>query len=146
MKNVAVFFALMFFLTSCSEEKVSTVPDEPFAGNWRLIEIGGTIPNSLTSGDDMEWQESYSFFSHGSFTKSSERNGLTTEIEGTYEVLEGSEGAGVKLTYDSESEIIGSCSGNLTETLHLESVGRLISDWRACDGPFLLYAKLIPVD
>jgi len=47
----------------------------------------------------------------------------------------------LELTYENDSEIIGSCYGNLKEELYFKANNSLSSTWQNCDGPGLEYKK-----
>jgi hypothetical protein len=90
----------------------------------------------------MEWQEFYVLDSNGTFKKSRERNGVITEISGSYSLSQTANGTSLLLSYKSDSEIIGSCSSALKEELYFESESLLFSTWQQCDGPGLKYEKV----
>jgi hypothetical protein len=48
----------------------------------------------------------------------------------------------LELNFNSESEIIGSCTSNTKETMNIQSETIFLSYWNACDGPGLRYEKI----
>jgi hypothetical protein len=114
-----------------------------YQGKWKLTQMTGSIPNSETTGSEMEWQEFYLLNTDGSFKKSRERNGILTEISGTYKVVNSSNENLLEFIYASENEIIGTCySDILKEEMYFQSESILISNWEQCDGPGLKYEKV----
>jgi hypothetical protein len=64
------FLALLIvaILCSCSNDD-DCVTQTTLEGDWNLVRMSGSIPDSETTGSDMEWQESYRFFEDGNFLK-----------------------------------------------------------------------------
>ncbi len=137
---ILVFLFLIGFLYACTEDDPITPETE--GETWQLVKMWGQIPNSETTGEDMEWQESYVLMEGGEFIKSRTRNGDTEEAGGKFNFEELSDGTYLVLDYAKNSDLIGNCFGNLREELFLESEGNLISTWQACDGPGLEYEKV----
>lgn len=108
---------------------------------WVLQQMTGSMVDSITMGDEMEWQEYYIFNPDGSFFKSSVRDGKALEATGTFEMVEydNDETDYIELTYATGKELVGSCTADNKEELMFIS-GILISNtWMACDGPGLYY-------
>ena len=145
MKRIVLISILFFGIIACTTDSKEEVTND-FIGSWKLLRMTGSMGNSVSTGTDMEWQESYLFNNDGTFIKSRDRNNTSIEISGTYRVTELSEGTFVELTYPTESEIIGSCISQLKETLFLKSKYQITGTWNQCDGPGLEYGKLLPVD
>jgi len=101
----------------------------------------GSIPNSETIGSEMEWQETYQLNTDGTFQKSRDRDGVITEISGTYNLINNSNENLLELNFNSKSEIIGSCTSSTKEIMSLQSETIFLSSWNACDGPGLKYEK-----
>lgn len=141
MKKGMLLIMIIGILFSCTKNDDGITETELF-GNWKLIQMAGSIPNSGTTGSEMEWQETYILKSDGTFQKSRERNGVLMEVYGTYSVFNTAKGQFLELFYTSENEIIGSCySKNLKEVMSIQSENTFSSTWKACDGPDLLYKK-----
>ncbi len=138
-KRILLFMTIAI-LSSCNKEDDGN-PESELTGNWKLIEMSGSIPNSETTGSDMEWQENYLLNTNGTFLKSRERDGITTEESGNFMFEELSDGKYLMLTYATDNEIIGNCTSELTEVLRLRSDSTLFGTWSACDGPGLVYEK-----
>ncbi|HEX9153114.1 MAG TPA: hypothetical protein VF842_13570 [Flavobacterium sp.] len=139
MKHFAILAFLSFF-NSCSKDAVAA-DSAGYYGKWTLIKMSGTLSNSETTGAAMEWHEFYLLNSDGTFTKSRERNAIKTTISGTYTASNHSDGIYLELTYPNDSEIIGSCYGNLKEELYITEDTTLSNTWKNCDGPGLEYIK-----
>lgn len=137
MKNLVFISLFIFTLISCSKTK-----DEDFPQKWQLIKTTGQIPNSERTGADMAFQEYYMFNSNGTFIKHRERDGKVIEAFGTFRFENESDGKYYYLTYNSVSELIGSCYSNNIETLRLKSGDILFNTWSGCDGTGLEYARI----
>lgn len=140
MKHFVAFLSFLSFFYSCSNDATSG-DGKGYFGKWNLVKMSGTLSNSQTSGAAMEWQESYVLNTNRTFTKSRERNAIKTTISGTYTTANHPDGIYLELTYPHDSEIIGSCYGNLKEELYIDENNTLLSSWKNCDGPGLEYKK-----
>ncbi|WKN41104.1 hypothetical protein [Tunicatimonas pelagia] len=142
-------FSLLLLFTACStqedadlEASAQESDSEQEVQKWQLVEMSGNIANvPPTTGDNMSWQEFYLLQSDNTFKKVREQYGETKEASGTYEYVTLSDGEYLELTYSSENNLIGNCSGETNELLFVESENTLIGTWRACDGPGLVYEK-----
>ncbi len=145
MKILAIMFVLLLVFNSCTNNsEESTIND--FEGKWILGKMTGGTANSETTGAEMEWQEFYVLNKNGTFIKSRNRDGVITEISGTYSISNLADGDFLHLIYRSENDIIGSCLSNTEENLRLKSKYTMASMWLQCDGPGLEYGKVLPVD
>ena len=140
MKKLIVLITFLTIFNSCSKDNVAT-DNTGYYGKWTLIKMSGSMVDSETTGSAMEWQEFYLFNTNGTFTKSRERNGVKTTISGTYTTTNNPDGIYFELTYPNDSEIIGSCYGNLKEELYVTENNILLNTWKNCDGPGLEYKK-----
>ncbi|SHH03013.1 hypothetical protein SAMN05443549_1123 [Flavobacterium fluvii] len=141
MKHLALIITFLAVFTSCSKDIEEATTTADYYGKWTLVKMSGSMINSVTTGTAMEWQESYLFKNDGTFEKSRMRNTVETKAVGTYTAIDYQDGKYLELTYSNDSEIIGSCYGNLTESLYFSAANTLSSTWRACDGPGLEYQK-----
>ena len=140
MKKQILFLMIIGILCSCSKNEINL--ENQIIGNWKLIQMSGTIPNSETTGTEMDWQETYLLNTDGTFQKSRNRDGVITEISGTYKLINNSTESLLELNFNSKSEIIGSCTSNTKETMNIQSETIFLSSWNACDGPGLRYEKI----
>jgi hypothetical protein len=138
MKNILFIFIIIWALDSCTKESYL----ENFSQKWQLISMSGQIPNSTTTGPDMEWQESYFLNSNGTFSKSRERNGILTEASGTFEIKNLSGDKFLELSYKSATTLVASCTPGLKETLWVRSESKMTGTWSYCDGPGLEYERI----
>ena len=139
MKNLILVCLIVFTTWSCSKDDKFGIDNYP--QKWTLIEMSGQIPNSETTGDDMEWQEYYLLKPDGTFIKHRERDGIDYEAIGIFTFVDESDGKYLELNYNSDNEIIGSCYANQTESLWLKSDHKLHGTWSYCDGPGLEYER-----
>lgn len=142
MKKQILFLMIFGILFSCNKNDDGFNLETEIIGNWKLIQMTGSIPNSETTGTEMEWQETYRLNADGTFLKSRNRDGVITEVSGTYNLINNPNESLLELTFDSESEIVGSCTSNTKETMSLKSETIFLSTWNACDGPGLKYKKM----
>ncbi len=142
MKRLALIIAFLFVFSSCTKDTEEATTTADYYGKWTLVKMSGSMINSVTTGTAMGWQEFYLFKNDGTFEKSRMRNTVETKAVGTYTAIDYQDGKYLELIYTNDSEIIGSCYGNLTESLYFSAVNTLSSTWRACDGPGLDYQKV----
>ena len=140
MKRLALIITFLSVFSSCTKDTDVTTNANYF-GKWTLVKMSGRIINSVTTGTAMEWQESYLFKNDGTFEKHRIRNTVETKAAGTYTAINHQDEKYLELVYANNSEIIGSCYGNLKEELYFATDDTLSSTWRACDGPGLEYQK-----
>jgi len=142
MKKQILFLMIIGILFSCDKNDDDINLETEIIGNWELIQMTGSIPNSETTGTDMEWQETYQLNNDGTFQKSRDRDGVITEISGTYNIIDLSDGKYLEFIFNDESQIIGSCYSGLKEEMFFQSENIFSSTWSACDGPGLVYEKV----
>ncbi|NHN27773.1 hypothetical protein FIA58_019000 [Flavobacterium jejuense] len=142
MKKQILFLMIIGILCSCNKNDDETNLESGIIGNWKLIQMTGSLINSETTGAEMEWQESYRLNGDGTFQKSRNRDGVITEVSGTYNLINNSNESLLELNFTSESEIVGSCTSNNKEIMNLQSETIFLSSWNACDGPGLKYKKI----
>lgn len=140
MKKTILFLTVIGILFSCNKNDDANMETDLF-GVWKLDQMTGNILNSETTGSEMEWQEFYLLNADGTFKKTRDRNGTTTEVFGTYNLINSSSEKLLELNYNSESEIIGSCYPDLKEEMFFQSENSFSSTWKNCDGPGLKYKK-----
>lgn len=148
MKKFSFLLISMFILASCSNDDDNEIIDPAFLGEWELVRTTGQFEGSERTGEDMEWQESYTLRADGTFTKRRVRDGETTVAEGTYIINDDpqtiSAHAIVHLTmvYQTENTIIATCySDQLKEELYFPSKDLLKNTYHYCDGLELDYIK-----
>ena len=124
-------------------EKLSSNSDLEQYQKWQLVEMSGSLANVPPStGSDMSWQEHYLLYPDSTFVKSRTQEGTVTEESGTYTFVTLDDGEYLELTYPSENELIGNCTGESKELLFFKSENKLTGTWQACDGPGLVYEKV----
>ncbi|MBE7640205.1 hypothetical protein GUB10_07645 [Salegentibacter sp. BLCTC] len=152
MKAVYTLIIVLSFLSCSTEEKnepqnlsldlvLKELPQE-----WKLIKMSGSFENSETTGDDMSWQETYSFFEDGTFTKTRvDQEGESFTASGSFRIPDETQSSekALVLTYNEANTIIGNCSSEPVEYLYYRNdENLLLSNWWACDGPGLFYEKV----
>lgn len=142
MKSLAIIVVFLTIFSSCTKDTEEDTTTADYHGKWTLVKMSGSMINSETTGTAMEWQEYYLFNNDGTFTKSRTRNTIKTTVSGTYITQNNSDAMYLELTYPQDSDIIGSCYGNLKEELYFKTNNTLSSGWSACDGPGLDYQKV----
>lgn len=139
MKRVLLVIVMVLNFISCSKEK-STL-NEDFPHSFILTKMTGSFEGSETTGNAMEWQESYCLFENNTFIKSRNWNGTNIDAEGTYSFTIIENENFIEFTYNAESTIIGSCYGNLKEFLYILNDYEVNGTWSHCDGPGLVYKR-----
>lgn len=142
MKKQILILMIIGILFSCNKNDDGNNLETEIIGNWKLIQMTGSIANSEMTGTEMEWQETYRLNTDGTFQKSRDRDGVITDVSGIYNIVDLSDGKYLEFIFNEESEIIGSCYSNLKEEMFFQSENTFSSTWRACDGPGLKYEKV----
>ncbi len=139
MKKIGLLIVLFISLVSCSDN--DDKPSASYVGQWTLTRMGSGNP-AANSIDVLLWEESYTFNSNNTFSKTRKKDGKTTTISGTYSVVKTTDQTQFELNYIAESDIIASCTSNIKENLYIiNSIGSLYGTWSICDGPMLVYEK-----
>ena len=149
MKNLFFLFVLLGTLLACSQKEAdpevlaAKFNSGKFPQKWQLVSMSGNIANvPPQTGSDMLWQEFYLFNADNTFSKTRERNGVTTAISGKFSLGNIGKENYVELIYAADNEIIGNCYATATEELIIKSDIQLVSTWNACDGPGLVYKRV----
>lgn len=143
MKNLAIIVVFLSVFSSCTKDNKENTTTADYHGKWTLVKMSGSMFNSQTTGNAMEWQEFYIFSDNDTFTKIRIRNDVHTTASGTCIAKNNQDGMILELTYPKDSEIIGSCYGNQKEELYFSANNTLSSTWQNCDGPGLDYQKIV---
>ncbi|MEM7486010.1 MAG: hypothetical protein AAF348_12455 [Bacteroidota bacterium] len=143
MKTLTLLFSFFIIISSCNtnnpnENEDGQVPLKSEIQKWELVRMTGSMVNSETVGDAMEWQEYYLFNPNGSFEKQRVHNGTTTKATGSYELIVQEEEKYFELTYKTGKTLIANCANNEKEILVFNGE-ILYATWNACDGPGLEY-------
>lgn len=140
MKSLVQYLFIILLFSSCVDD-VENV-EEQFPQQWNLVRMTGSDGLGYKTGPHLEWREFYLLKADGTFLKSRLEDGIKTSATGTFTILESEEETTLVLTYEEPSDIIGSCSPELQETLLFLSNSILIGTWPACDGPALEYFRI----
>jgi hypothetical protein len=131
----------------CTEEFAPAL--EQFPQAWRLVKMTGSMVNSVTIGEAMDWQELIELNAGNTFRKTRKRNHKTEDATGTYSFSNDpiDNSVMLTLTYSSGKDLIGSCTSITdTETYYFRSKCKMTGTWSACDGPGLEYERQIQID
>ena len=137
-----ILLSIILVIGCTSDDLVLKGKDLQFSSQkWVLVEMTGSMVNSSTKGEEMEWQEYYVFNPDGSFLKNRERDGTVSEATGTFEMVEfdNDDADYLELTYLKGMDLVGNCSIKDIEILRYLSQSEIYNTWMACDGPGLYY-------
>jgi hypothetical protein len=144
MKKLGILLMLIVGIVSCSNDKDENNAPADYYGTWQLTVMNRNKNPAANSISVLEWQEAYILTPNGTFSKIRVKDGKTIKESGTFVMNKTLDQTQFELTYDTQNEIIGSCSSNLKENLYIiNSVGKLFSTWGNCDGPLLTYERMI---
>lgn len=148
MRSLLFFTLVILSLSSCrSDKEPETDSEVPFTADvypqrWEMVEMTGMMPNSRTTGEDMEYEESYFFKRDNTFVKTRKESGVTTEATGTFQRIVGDDGKEYyQLDYDADSDLIESCIGPRQENLAVDTGRTLRGTAQACDYPGKTYER-----
>ena len=85
-------------------------------------------PTIIATGSEMEWQETYTLNSDGTFTKSRNRDGIITDASGTFVFKEISNEKYFELSFVTGISILTSCTPG-KEMLWVKSQTKLLGTW-----------------
>ncbi|UUF13159.1 MULTISPECIES: hypothetical protein [Flavobacterium] len=141
MKKFASIFILMLSIVSCSSDNADSRSSFTYYGKWKLTRSTGSFVEAIYIIGKPQYLEYYDFKKDNTFIKTRTKDGVTTTASGTFSITEIQNQKHFILTYTSTSDIIESCTGNLSEELFINEAQELISTWQNCDGPTLVYEK-----
>lgn len=140
MKPIISYLLIALLFSSCIDD-VENV-EEQFPQQWNLVRMTGSDGSGDKTGPQLEWREFYLLKADGTFLKSRLEDGTKISATGTFTIEESEEATILVLTYEEPSDIIGSCSPELQESLLFLSNSILIGTWSSCDGPGLEYFRV----
>jgi hypothetical protein len=139
MKKSIIFTLLIVTSYSCSKFNIDEFPQK-----WQLVKITtDQVPNApVWTGTDMEYQEFYLLNSNGTFLKSREKDGSTTEASGSFVLKENEGEKYFELIFNfADDPLIGSCNPG-KEVLLIKTEKTIVGTWSYCDGPILEYQRV----
>lgn len=141
MKNLTLYSVLLFVIFSCKKD--TGLDSYAYPQKWVLKKMTTEgFSTKVLTGAQMSWQEFYVLKQDGTFTKSREIGGVSSEASGTLSFREELGENFLVLTYKTGFNLIGSCTSyEQKEELMIQS-GKLKGTWAACDGPGLEYEKV----
>ncbi|MFD2828383.1 hypothetical protein ACFSYG_18035 [Leeuwenhoekiella polynyae] len=136
--SMALFLGLF---VSCTDDNGTTADlvQQETSVELNLVKMSGQVRGSETTGDEMSWQETYTLGSGMRFKKVRKSDENTLISEGDFDIVMINSDKYLKFVHDSDSELIGNCTGDKIELLKYTSSDSLESTWNACDGPGLQY-------
>lgn len=133
-----VFYSCIaaIFLMTCDDDY-----EEPVGvyEEWTLVKMTYPALNQVATGNAMDWQEVYTFFSDGTFEKIRVRDSEEIIALGTFQLSEFTGEKLIRLQFRSGRSIVNGCEGERQETLRKTSEITLRGTWESCDGPILEY-------
>jgi hypothetical protein len=138
MKKILLFL-FVIILTSCSKE----FDLDQFPQEWKLISMSSNqiTPAIIITGFEMEWQETYTLNSDGTFTKSRNRDGVITDASGTFVFKDSSNEKYLELSFVTGISLVSSCYPG-KEMMWVRSETKLQGTWSYCDGIGLEYERI----
>jgi hypothetical protein len=138
MKKLLFIFAITLVSISCSKEFVL----DKFPQEWELISMSANqITFTTLTGSEMDWQETYTLNSDGTFTKIRNREGIITDASGTYEFKDASNERYIELSFVTGISLVASCTPG-KEIMLVKSETTMFGTWSACDGIGLVYERI----
>ncbi len=149
MKHQFFFVALFLSLYACSVD--TSVPDNyEHQGIWELKRTRSNIANA--GYEEPVIEETYSFKSNGTFTKTRLNGIVRKEAAGTYQLVNkpwngnGEPLLFLDLKFESGVDLVANCEVEPVEHLIITSEYFLVNTWIACDGFLMEYEKSEPSD
>lgn len=136
---------LSLLLVACTnnDEPENVFDIKSFPQEWKLTGMSGGLSNVVLTGSDMTWQETLTLESDRRFLKVRRFDEVRIEGAGDFSFSEKEGENYLNLTYDSETILIESCTGEkLNETLFMPTTTSLTGGSAPCDGPGLFYGRI----
>ena len=143
MRKLCVLLVCMcFFACSDSDDSGNVFNIDSFPQRWELTTMTGSIRGAVFEGDQLPWQESINLKGDGSFIKVRLIDNQTLQGAGIFVFSEENDQMFLTLEFDSETELIESCSREkITESFLMPTANLLNGGSAPCDGPGLFYIK-----
>jgi len=146
MKNLMILTVIFLMSVACQEENLPV--SEEVVGEWKLIQSHHYVGTEvIRNGDNLEWQETYTFRPNGAFQKTRITAAGPTTASGTFVTedaplyLSRPVRLLVKLTFNSDAALSGGCSPG-TEELDLSSHDGFLRNYAVgCEKPILTYNR-----
>lgn len=136
--HLLTLFVLACTLLACSSSKDAPMQNDTpntIVGKWQLDRMVAGWTNTVTPGDQLDFESFYEFKADGTFRK---YYSTGEEASGTYLQSQKEDGLYLELSYPSPSDIIISCTPN-QEYLQIMESGELYGGALPCDGPGVYY-------
>lgn len=131
------------FACSDSDDAVNVFDIDSFPQRWELTTMIGSIPGAVFEDDELLWQETITLKSDGSFIKVRLIDNKRLEGTGSFVFSEENNDMYLTLEFDSETDLIESCSGEkITESFFMPTTNLLSGGSAPCDGPGLFYERI----
>lgn len=141
MKKFVAVLIVILSMVSCSSDETNSKVSSSYYGRWNLSKYTTTFVLAIYVYGEPQWQEFYDFNQDNTFVKTRIQNNKKTTASGTFSIITIQNETHFVLNYANKSDIIGSCSGDLSEDLYLNNEGSLVSTWQNCDGPGMEYTQ-----
>ncbi|MGB5204018.1 hypothetical protein [Eudoraea sp.] len=143
IKKCALLLSLLIVACTNNDDSENVFDIKSFPQEWELTGMSGGLSPVLLTGSDMTWQETLTLESDGRFLKVRRFDEVRIEGAGDFSFSEKEGETYLNLTYDSETILIESCTGEkLLETLFMPTTTSLRGGSAPCDGPGLYYNRI----
>ncbi|MCE2957549.1 MAG: hypothetical protein ACK5QG_04875 [Bacteroidota bacterium] len=144
MKAITWVLTVGWLLLACNKEERKALLQLPvgFPAKLKLVQTSGGMIPTTNIGDDMAWQETYTFQADGTFQKlrKVKDSGTEDQTNGSYSLLTVNSEKQLVLIYKNDNPLIANCTIETNEILVLAENNRVLNkDWQACDGFLLEY-------
>lgn len=144
MKAITWVLTVGWLFIACNKEESKALVQLPvgFPAKLKLVQTSGGMIPTTKIGDDMAWQETYTFQADGTFQKVRTVKDSSTEDQtnGSYSLLTVNSEKQLVLIYKNDNPLIANCTIETNEILVLAENNRVLNKgWQACDGFLLEY-------
>ncbi len=138
-----LLFLLIIIAFGCGKSDPKPFEQKAFPQKWVLVQMTGGFVNSVTQGEDMSYQEFYQFEKNGTFYKERVNQEDKYTASGTYKLVKINDNDCFELTYLNGEILRQTCATGSVELLYIISGQQISGGSAACDGPALLYERVM---
>ena len=138
-------FTVLVLLVGCSssDDSQGSFDIDSFPQTWVLEEMSLGLSGETVTDNDLPYQETIVLKDNGDFEKTRKSSDSMSMGKGTFLFNKSTINTVLVLNYDSETDLISSCSREkIVEKLIVTSSNSLSGGSAPCDGPGLFFTRI----
>ena len=145
MPKYIYLFILLVLFSGCNDDDDSQEPFDikSFPQTWVLDQMTIGLSGQVLTENELPYQETIALQNDKRFVKTRDSEGTITVGEGSFSFITSEAGIVLNMIYDSDTNLISSCSGEKNiERFNVSSSSSISGGSSPCDGPALFYIRI----